>query len=384
MRLNDDGKTVAAMDVLAPGIGEIIGGSQREERLDVLDARLDEIGLSKEQYNWYRDLRRYGTVPHAGFGLGFERTVILRHRHGQYPRRDPVPAHAGQRRVLIAQKRELTMSRFRCIGGANYPSRRSFSMMPRLLAVAAGAIMLVLAGFASPMAAPVRGGADLPPRSDHAAQPAAPASRSDFVAEIRRILTVEQDRMIELASRVFRHQEDVRQLEDQLAGRKFLVEAARRGMRRPSSAARSPRSGSGNSPRARSSRTLPCPKESSRSPRKKSRPHARKQSGQRISSPGSSRPQRVRYLGCRSSSKSKESSRPLNSASAAPDTRASRPRARRRSSSGTPSSIATRSCFRMSKSRVRTSCRRRPRWSWSWPRRRDSKGKSSRMISHPI
>jgi asparaginyl-tRNA synthetase len=76
MRLNDDGKTVAAMDVLAPGIGEIIGGSQREERLDVLDARLDEVGLSKEQYNWYRDLRRYGTVPHAGFGLGFERTMV--------------------------------------------------------------------------------------------------------------------------------------------------------------------------------------------------------------------------------------------------------------------------------------------------------------------
>jgi asparaginyl-tRNA synthetase len=76
MRLNDDGKTVAAMDVLAPGIGEIIGGSQREERLDVLDARLDEMGLSKEQYNWYRDLRRYGTVPHAGFGLGFERTIV--------------------------------------------------------------------------------------------------------------------------------------------------------------------------------------------------------------------------------------------------------------------------------------------------------------------
>ncbi len=75
MRVNDDGNTVAAMDVLAPGIGEIIGGSQREERLDVLDARLDEFGLSKEQYIWYRDLRRYGTVPHAGFGLGFERTV---------------------------------------------------------------------------------------------------------------------------------------------------------------------------------------------------------------------------------------------------------------------------------------------------------------------
>ena len=75
MRINDDGKTVAAMDVLAPGIGEIIGGSQREERLDVFDARLDEMGLSKEDYSWYRDLRRYGTVPHAGFGLGFERLV---------------------------------------------------------------------------------------------------------------------------------------------------------------------------------------------------------------------------------------------------------------------------------------------------------------------
>ena len=75
MRLNDDGRTVAAMDVLAPGIGEIIGGSQREERLDVLDARIDEVGLDREAYWWYRDLRRYGTVPHAGFGLGFERTV---------------------------------------------------------------------------------------------------------------------------------------------------------------------------------------------------------------------------------------------------------------------------------------------------------------------
>ncbi len=75
MRLSDDGKTVAAMDVLAPGIGEIIGGSQREERLDVLDARLGATGLDKNAYGWYRDLRRYGSVPHAGFGLGFERTV---------------------------------------------------------------------------------------------------------------------------------------------------------------------------------------------------------------------------------------------------------------------------------------------------------------------
>ncbi|MFV7667524.1 asparagine--tRNA ligase [Shewanella algae] len=75
MRLNEDGKTVAAMDVLAPGIGEIIGGSQREERLDVLDMRLAEMNLNKEDYWWYRDLRRYGTVPHSGFGLGFERLV---------------------------------------------------------------------------------------------------------------------------------------------------------------------------------------------------------------------------------------------------------------------------------------------------------------------
>ncbi|HZE60927.1 MAG TPA: asparagine--tRNA ligase [Burkholderiales bacterium] len=75
MRVNDDGRTVAAMDVLAPGIGEIIGGSQREERLEVLDARMDEIGIDKEHMGWYRDLRRYGSVPHAGFGLGFERTI---------------------------------------------------------------------------------------------------------------------------------------------------------------------------------------------------------------------------------------------------------------------------------------------------------------------
>ena len=75
MRMNEDGKTVAAMDVLAPGIGEIIGGSQREERLDMFDKRLEEMGMNKEDYWWYRDLRRYGTVPHSGFGLGFERLV---------------------------------------------------------------------------------------------------------------------------------------------------------------------------------------------------------------------------------------------------------------------------------------------------------------------
>jgi asparaginyl-tRNA synthetase len=89
MRLNDDEKTVAAMDVLAPGIGEIIGGSQREERLDVLDRRIAEMHLNAEGYGWYRDLRRYGTLPHAGFGLGFERTVI--YATGMANIRDVIP-----------------------------------------------------------------------------------------------------------------------------------------------------------------------------------------------------------------------------------------------------------------------------------------------------
>jgi asparaginyl-tRNA synthetase len=75
MRANDDGKTVRAMDVLVPGVGEIIGGSQREERLDVLETRMKEQGLDPAAYWWYLDLRRYGTVPHSGFGLGLERTV---------------------------------------------------------------------------------------------------------------------------------------------------------------------------------------------------------------------------------------------------------------------------------------------------------------------
>ncbi|HXG10683.1 MAG TPA: asparagine--tRNA ligase [Gemmataceae bacterium] len=75
MRLNDNGRTVRAMDVLVPGVGEIIGGSQREERLDVLEERMKEQGLNLEAYWWYLDLRRYGTVPHSGFGLGLERTV---------------------------------------------------------------------------------------------------------------------------------------------------------------------------------------------------------------------------------------------------------------------------------------------------------------------
>lgn len=76
MKQNEDGKTVAAMDVLAPGIGEIIGGSQRENNLAKLDARMDELGLNKDNYWWYRDLRRYGSVPHSGFGLGFERLIV--------------------------------------------------------------------------------------------------------------------------------------------------------------------------------------------------------------------------------------------------------------------------------------------------------------------
>jgi len=77
MRLNDDGRTVAAVDLLVPGIGELIGGSQREERLDVLEKRMDEMGLSKQGYWWYLDSRRYGSVPHSGFGLGFERFLML-------------------------------------------------------------------------------------------------------------------------------------------------------------------------------------------------------------------------------------------------------------------------------------------------------------------
>src|SRR5687767_7734379 len=89
MRLNDDERTVAAMDVLAPGIGEIIGGSQREDRLDVLDRRMVESGLDPKAYWWYRDLRRYGSVPHAGFGLGFERTIM--YATGMANVRDVIP-----------------------------------------------------------------------------------------------------------------------------------------------------------------------------------------------------------------------------------------------------------------------------------------------------
>jgi asparaginyl-tRNA synthetase len=75
MRLNDDQKTVAACDILVPNVGEIIGGSQREERMEILEKRIIESGANPEDYKWYLDLRKYGSIPHAGFGLGFERLV---------------------------------------------------------------------------------------------------------------------------------------------------------------------------------------------------------------------------------------------------------------------------------------------------------------------
>jgi len=77
MKINEDGKTVQAMDILVPKIGEIVGGSAREENLELLDKRLDEMKLDKQAYWWYRQLREYGTIPHAGFGLGFERLVMM-------------------------------------------------------------------------------------------------------------------------------------------------------------------------------------------------------------------------------------------------------------------------------------------------------------------
>jgi len=91
MYCNDDGKTVRAMDVLVPRIGELIGGSQREDRLDVLESRIYEMGLPKEAYWWYMDLRRYGSVPHAGFGLGFER--LMMYLTGMKNIRDVIPFH---------------------------------------------------------------------------------------------------------------------------------------------------------------------------------------------------------------------------------------------------------------------------------------------------
>jgi asparaginyl-tRNA synthetase len=89
MKLNDDEKTVAAMDVLVPRLGEIIGGSERESRRDVLEKRIAEAGLNKDDYGWYLDLRRYGTVPHAGFGLGFDR--LVQYATGMANIRDVIP-----------------------------------------------------------------------------------------------------------------------------------------------------------------------------------------------------------------------------------------------------------------------------------------------------
>ena len=89
MKLNDDGKTVRAMDVLVPRIGELIGGSEREDRLDVLTAKINGMGLCPEDYWWYLDLRKYGSAPHAGFGLGFERLMLL--MTGMQNIRDVIP-----------------------------------------------------------------------------------------------------------------------------------------------------------------------------------------------------------------------------------------------------------------------------------------------------
>ena len=89
MRLNDDGKTVAAMDLLVPGVGEIIGGSQREERYDVLANRIKELGMNEEEYWWYLELRKYGGTKHAGFGLGFERMIM--YMTGMSNIRDVIP-----------------------------------------------------------------------------------------------------------------------------------------------------------------------------------------------------------------------------------------------------------------------------------------------------
>ena len=99
MRRNEDGRTVAAMDLLVPGVGELIGGSQREERADALEAAITAAGLDVEGYRWYLDLRRYGTVPHAGFGLGFERMVM--YVTGMDNIRDVVPFPRTPRNVAF-------------------------------------------------------------------------------------------------------------------------------------------------------------------------------------------------------------------------------------------------------------------------------------------
>ena len=102
MRLNDDGKTVAAADCLVPGIGEIIGGSQREERLELLERRMDELGMNREDYWWYLDLRRYGGTKHAGYGLGFERMIMsVSYTHLDVYKRQVCRAAAMERRCTV-------------------------------------------------------------------------------------------------------------------------------------------------------------------------------------------------------------------------------------------------------------------------------------------
>ena len=105
MRVNDDGKTVRAMDVLVPGVGEIIGGSQREERLDVLETRMREQGLDPAAYWWYLDLRRYGTVPHSGFGLGLERVLLFLTGMGNIRDVIPFPRTPKRRRIFEPDSR---------------------------------------------------------------------------------------------------------------------------------------------------------------------------------------------------------------------------------------------------------------------------------------
>ena len=99
MRLNDDGKTVEACDFLVPGVGELVGGSQREERLDVLENRMKELGMNMETLDWYVDLRRYGGCKHSGFGLGFERLVM--YVTGMQNIRDVIPFARTPRNLLF-------------------------------------------------------------------------------------------------------------------------------------------------------------------------------------------------------------------------------------------------------------------------------------------
>ena len=99
MKQNDDGKTVRAMDILVPGVGEIIGGSQREENLDKLQARMKEMNLESDIYDWYLDLRRFGSVPHSGFGLGFERAVM--YITGMSNIRDVIPFYRTPKNIAF-------------------------------------------------------------------------------------------------------------------------------------------------------------------------------------------------------------------------------------------------------------------------------------------